>query len=68
MEPQLSETGSIYVTKYKSFLETGIRLSGKTKSVVCEDSESVDVDSLFDLKFVNFLVDEYLSEWSKELT
>ena len=44
MEPQLSETGSIYVTKYKSFLETGIRLSGKTKSVVCEDSESVDVD------------------------
>ena len=68
MDPQLSETGSIYVTKYKSFLETGIRLSGKTKSVVCEDSESVDVDSLFDLKFVNFLVDEYLSEWSKELT
>ena len=68
MEPQLSETGSIYVTKYKSFLETGIRLSGKTKSVVCEDSESVDVDSLFDLKFVNFLVDEYLSERSKELT
>lgn len=68
MEPQLSETGSIYVTTYKSFLETGIRLSGKTKSVVCEDSESVDVDSLFDLKFVNFLVDEYLSEWSKELT
>ena len=68
MKSQLSETGSIYVTRYKNFIETGIRLSGKTKSVVCEDSESVDVDNLFDLKFVNFLVDEYLSEWSTELT
>lgn len=68
MNPQLSETGSIYVTKYGHFKKTGIRLSGKTKPIICEDSESVDVDNLFDLNFVNFLVEDYLMEWKRELS
>ena len=67
MQPQFSETGSIYVTKFKNFLDSGIRLSGKTKPVICEDSESVDVDSTFDLEFVNFLVKDYLIEWESEI-
>ena len=67
MQPQFSETGSIYVTKFKNFLDSGIRLSGKTKPVICEDSESVDIDSTFDLEFVNFLVKDYLIEWESEI-
>ena len=67
MESQLSETGSIYITKYKNFLKTGIRLSGNTKGIISEPSESIDVDTHLDLQYVNLLSNDYLKEWKKEL-
>tara|TARA_B100001996_G_C18627235_1_gene580278 strand:- start:554 stop:1240 length:687 start_codon:yes stop_codon:yes gene_type:complete len=67
MESQLSETGSIYITKYKNFLKSGIRLSGNTKGIIAEPSESIDVDTYQDLQYVNLLSQDYLKEWEKEL-
>ena len=67
MTPQLVETGSVYVTTYKNYKKTGIRLSGKTQGIISYDSESVDVDNIIDLEFVNHLSDEYLREWKKEI-
>ena len=67
MDPQLVETGSVYITKYKNYKKTGIRLSGKVQGIVSYDSESVDVDNNIDLEFVNLLSPEYLKEWKKEI-
>lgn len=63
MKPQLSENGSIYVTKYRHFKEKGIKITNKIKPIITEGSENIDVDTKFDLDMANYFSSEYLKEW-----
>ena len=65
MTGQFSETGSVYVTKYKDFKKSGLRLSGKTKGIVSEYSESFDIDTIEDLRISRLLSKDYVDEWKE---
>ncbi len=67
MKGQLSETGSVYVTKYKEYKKTGLRLSGKTEGVVVSDEEAVDIDNIVDLETVRSLSPLFIDDWKKEI-
>ena len=63
MKPQLSENGSIYVTKYCHFKEKGIKITNKIKPIITEGSENIDIDTKFDLDMANYFSSEYVKEW-----
>lgn len=63
MKPQLSETGSIYVTKYRHFKKKGIKITNKIIPILTEGSEIIDIDNKFDLDMANYFASEYLKEW-----
>lgn len=63
MEPEYVENGSIYITKYKNFVNSKNRISGKTKLIFSQPEESVDIDNLTDLKITRSLSDDFAKEW-----
>ena len=49
IEDQFFENGSIYVTKYSSFLKTKCRISGNIGIYEMTEEDSIEIDSPFDL-------------------
>lgn len=49
IEDQFFENGSIYITKYDSFIKSKCRISGKIGIYKMPESESIEIDSPFDL-------------------
>ena len=57
MKPEYVENGSIYMTRYKNFLKSNNRVSGKTKLITSETEESIDIDNMVDMKVTRTLAD-----------
>ena len=68
MDGEYCETGSVYVTTYKQYLKSGIRLSGKTYGVITDDAESIDIDSTVDLALAQSLSQAFNKEWDIKKT
>ena len=49
IEDQFFENGSIYITKYSSFLKTKCRISGNIGIYEMTEEDSIEIDSPFDL-------------------
>ena len=64
MKPEYVENGSIYMTRYKNFLKSNNRVSGKTKLITSETEESIDIDNMVDMKVTRTLADSFVKEWS----
>jgi len=56
MKTQFVENGAIYITKYSSFLKSNCRISGKIGMYEMKESESIDIDTKFDLFFAEKLI------------
>ena len=53
---QFIENGAIYIIKYKIFMKTKVRLSGKIGLYEMPKQLSVDIDSIEDLKLANYFL------------
>ena len=53
---QFVENGAIYIIKYKIFMKTKVRLSGKIGLYEMPEQLSVDIDSIEDLKLANYFL------------
>lgn len=42
------ETGNIYITSVQAFLNTNVRVSGKTSLFILDENEAIDIDTLED--------------------
>tara|TARA_Y100000389_G_scaffold144325_1_gene142673 strand:+ start:1317 stop:2018 length:702 start_codon:yes stop_codon:yes gene_type:complete len=65
MSPEFIENGSVYMTKYNNFLKSNNRISGKTKLIISDQDESIDVDNLTDLKITRILSKPFVKEWEE---
>jgi len=63
MKPEFIENGSVYMTRYNNFLKSNNRISGKTKLIISDPNESIDVDNLTDLKITRILSKPFVKEW-----
>jgi|TARA_B100000809_G_C14901754_1_gene446513 CMP-N-acetylneuraminic acid synthetase len=58
---QFIENGAIHITKYKSFMKNKCRLSGKIGIFEMPEHLSFEIDSIYDLKIVEFLLKNKLT-------
>lgn len=62
-----AESGMYYKSKIKSINSNQNRVSGKTLLIKNKEIESIEIDSIFDLKIANSLIPEAEKEWKKEI-
>ena len=67
MKKKYSETGSMYGTKYKNFLETFNRVSGNTKGVLVNFEESLEVDTPEEFDVIKSYFKKIMNEWEDHL-
>lgn len=61
-DPELVETGAIYIVDTQMFIETGELRAGWTGLYVMDEPSSVDIDTPFDL----WLAERILKDWRKK--
>ena len=62
-----AESGMYYKSKIESINSNQNRVSGKTLLIKNKEIESIEIDSIFDLKIANSLIPEAEKEWKKEI-
>ncbi len=67
MEPRYIENGSIYLVKLKIFNSLKNRVDNKSKLIISSHLESIDIDSLEDLKIAELLGKEFNEQWKEEI-
>lgn len=53
---EFKENGAIYITKFKNFMKSKCRISGKTGIFEMQEHQSFEVDSKIDLSIIEFLL------------
>ena len=56
--PAYVRNGSIYITKIKSLLESGVRLSGIVRPYSMAENNTINIDELVDLELARSLINE----------
>ena len=66
-KPRFIENGSIYSTKVHNFKKYNNRVTKKSKIILMNDIESIEVDNLEQLSIVNSLSKEFNKQWSQQI-
>ena len=68
MTPTYQETGSIYATTYKKFLQNNNRVSGNIMPIFVDFEESLEVDTLEEFNVIESYMEKYYKkEWKEVL-
>lgn len=68
MPPTYQETGSIYATTYKKFLQNNNRVSGNIMPIFVDFEESLEVDTLEEFNVIESYMEKYYKkEWKEVL-
>ncbi len=67
MVPKYVETGSIYGTRYKNYLASSNRVSGKITGITVDFEESLEVDSEKEFEVIKTIFKNYISDWKNDI-
>ena len=67
MQPQLSENGSIYFTKFKYYKKYENRVYKQAKPLLVNFFESIEIDTFDELNLIQKISREFNSEWLKNI-
>ena len=67
MTPTYQETGSIYATTYKKFLQNNNRVSGNIMPIFVDFEESLEVDTLEEFNVIESYMEKYYKKEWKEV-
>jgi len=67
MQPQLSENGSIYFTKFKHYKKYENRVYKQAKPLLVNFFESIEIDTFDELNLIQKISREFNSEWLKNI-
>ncbi len=68
MTPRYEENGSVYFTKLKIFNKYKNRVSDKSNILVQNKIESIDVDTISELKLVQSISKTFNAQWEEEIS
>tara|TARA_B100000035_G_C20984638_1_gene547172 strand:+ start:629 stop:1312 length:684 start_codon:yes stop_codon:yes gene_type:complete len=67
MIPRYVETGSVYGTRYKNYLESSNRVSGKISGIIVDFEESLEVDSEKEFEVIKTIFKNYMNDWKNDI-